>query len=107
MSAYVSIRQMHLHAPLLLHTRLSLSLSLSLSHTHTLTHSHTLTHTQEVAGGDGDDWAGEGEEDFGIDVDDERVGGGGFGNEDGESVAGSEGGVSRSRSGDGADFSWA
>jgi hypothetical protein len=33
--------------------------------------------------------------------------GGGFGNEDGESVSGSKGGVSRSRSSDGADFSWA
>jgi len=32
--------------------------------------------------------------------------GGGFGNEDGESVSGSKGGVSRSRSNDGADFSW-
>ena len=78
---------------------------LSLSYTHSLTHS--LTHTQEVAEGDGDEWAGEGEEDFEIDVDDERVGGGGFGNEDAERVTGSEGGVSRSRSRDGADFSWA
>ena len=33
--------------------------------------------------------------------------GGGFGNEDDESVSGSKGGLSRSRTSDGADFSWA